>query len=155
MPRKKLFFERIVEITPAWGSKDPTELERFGIHGCNLIMVLKGNKGAVHFVLYTQFHFKHIEDSLLKRGDPQSFLPQPLDLGYHSKKPLYKGQTIMNDSCEYLNGKPCYYDGSGLNAKRIYDVLLEKGSEGVWEELEKYYYETFGWGLKDAKKETV
>jgi len=44
--------------------------------------------------------------------------------------------------CPYLDGKPCYYDGSGLNAERIYQVLLERGSQGVWEELEQYYQET-------------
>jgi len=46
-------------------------------------------------------------------------------------------------ACPYLDGKPCYYDGSGLNAERIFDILVKEGSAGVWRELEVYYRETF------------
>lgn len=72
-----------------------------------------------------------------------SYHPIPADLGYHSPKPVYEGQTPISDSCEYLNDKPCYYDGSGLNAKKVFNTLLEFGSEGVWSYLEDYYKETF------------
>lgn len=71
------------------------------------------------------------------------FLPLPTDLGYHSFTPRYEDQTCISESCEWLDGKPCYYDGSGLNAERIYDVLLKEGDEGVWRELEIYYMELF------------
>ena len=64
-------------------------------------------------------------------------------LGYHSLTPTYEGQSICTESCEYLDGKPCYYDRSGLNAESIYEVLLNEGSDGVWRELEKYYNELF------------
>jgi hypothetical protein len=47
------------------------------------------------------------------------------------------------DPCPYLDGKPCYYDGSGLQAERIYNVLLAEGSDGVWRALEEYYRSTF------------
>lgn len=46
--------------------------------------------------------------------------------------------------CEYLNGKPCYYDGSSLNAEKYMDILISQGDEALWEALEKYYCETFG-----------
>lgn len=45
--------------------------------------------------------------------------------------------------CPYLDGKPCYYDGSGLHAERVYDLLLNQGEEAVWKYLEKYYQDTF------------
>jgi len=70
------------------------------------------------------------------------FEPLPADLGYHSPNPMYDGQESMG-ACQYLDGKTCYYDGSGLDAEEIYKVLVEKGSDAVWEELEKYYVETF------------
>jgi hypothetical protein len=47
------------------------------------------------------------------------------------------------EPCRYLDGKPCYYDGSSLNAERIFDVLTAEGDEGVWRELEAYYHATF------------
>lgn len=46
--------------------------------------------------------------------------------------------------CEFVGGVPCYYDGSGLNADRIYDVLKSRGEEAVWKELESFYIRTFG-----------
>lgn len=45
--------------------------------------------------------------------------------------------------CEYL-GCPCYYDGSTLASEAVFDILIEKGSDGVWEYLEKYYIDIFG-----------
>ena len=84
-----------------------------------------------------------LKDSRKKEMIDLFFLPMPADLGYHSYEPRYEWQDPITDSCEYLNGKPCYYDGSGLNAERIYEVLLERGSDGVWQELESFYNEVF------------
>ena len=56
---------------------------------------------------------------------------------------MYDGQTSSTEKCPYLNNKHCYYDGSGIAAERIYDVLLREGSDGVWKELEFYYESTF------------
>jgi hypothetical protein len=101
------------------------------------------------------------------------FNPLPADLGYHSRKQMYEGQLPMGAEkfdfdqkeilkgatgdieiptrvatgtftpCEYVDGGPCYYDGSTLNAGRVFDVLLREGSAGVWRELRKFYTETF------------
>jgi len=170
--------ERIHTITPAWDKRDPEPTKNYGIHCCDIRMVIKGELGAVQFVLMTGWFPKHIQDEHKNsRGDNTlgGLYPMPADLGYHSPKPMYEGQSRIGESkfdfsnkeevkvgdetismpketkvpekdlpiCEYL-GCPCYYDGSGLNAERIYHVMLEKGSDGVWEELEKYYIETFG-----------
>ena len=104
-------------------------------------MVLKGDKGAVQFVLYTNWQLPHVAEEFSKRGYNRE--PMPVDVGYHSLSPLYEGQEICNHTCEYLNGKPCYYDGSGLQAERVYEILLKEGSEGVWKELESRYNELF------------
>lgn len=99
--------------------------------------------------------------------------PMPADLGFHSPKPMYEGQLPMGaekfdfehkeilkgvtgevelpsrvatgtfDPCEWLDGKPCYYDGSTVHAEGIFKVLVEEGSAGVWRELREYYDHTF------------
>jgi hypothetical protein len=69
-----------------------------------------------------------------------TYHPMPADLGYHWRTPRYAGQEARED-CHALGGAPCYYDGSGLNANRIYEVLLREGSEGVWRSLEQMYAE--------------
>ena len=168
--------ERITQFSPAWDRSDPDPKKNQGIHSVELRMVLKGELGAVQFLLYTGWYLKKNQEHLKKTLPDRlsDMYPLPADLGYHSPKPMYEGHEAMGSSsfdwdnkeevgtpdnplqlpllkptgtftpCEYLDGKPCYYDGSGLNAERVYGVLLEKGSDGVWKELEEYYVSTFG-----------
>jgi hypothetical protein len=143
--------EKIVTFSPAWDKRNPIPNKNYGIHGVDLRMVLKGDKGAVQFLLYTNWMLPHVEEELdtkllvesrqgkLNKYSFSTIHPMSADLGYHSPISQYEGQSIMSESCNCLDGKPCYYDGSGLDAERIYDVLLKEGSDGVWRELEDYY----------------
>ena len=142
--------EKIVKFNPAFDKRSSEPGKDYGIHGVDLRMILKGDKGAVQFVLYTNWHLPHVQKELISKTVGKNsfyletiFAPMPADLGYHSYIPIYEGQSIESECCQYLDGKPCYYDGSGLNAERIYEVLLNEGSDGVWRELEKYYNELF------------
>lgn len=145
--------ERIITFEPAYDKRDPNPRKNYGIHGVNLRFVLKGDKGAVQFVIYTNWMLPHVTQELLHKASGKelisryiefTFLPMPADRGYHSPVPMYEGQSIVSDSCEYLDGKPCYYDGSGLTAEDIYKRLVAEGDSAVWEELESYYKQTFG-----------
>jgi hypothetical protein len=69
------------------------------------------------------------------------FSPTLADLGYHAKFPREPGQEPTSKECKYCDGEPCYYDGSGLNAQKVFDLLVEKGDEAVWKFLENYYNE--------------
>lgn len=125
--------ERITKLTPAYDKRHKDPKKNYGIHGVDVRMILKGDLGAVQFVLFTNWYLKHIDKS---RWSDYMKEPLPADLGYHSPKPKYEGHTRITESCEYLDGKPCYYDGCGVAAGVIYDILLKEGSDGVWEELE-------------------
>jgi hypothetical protein len=70
--------------------------------------------------------------------------PSPADISYHSPKPLFEGQKITEGDCPYLEGKPCYCDGSGLQSKEVFDRLVREGSEGAWKYLEDRYVGYFG-----------
>jgi len=72
----------------------------------------------------------------------ETLFPMALDLGYHSKVPKYEGDVPMSEHCPVLKGK-CYYDGSTLNAERVFERLVNEGDAGVWAELESYYATTF------------
>jgi hypothetical protein len=50
----------------------------------------------------------------------------------------------MDSKCDYVDGGVCYYDGSGLNAEPVFDLLCEKGGEAVWKRLEEYHAQIFG-----------
>ena len=138
--------EKIINFIPAFDKRNPNPSKNYGIHGVDIRFILKGDKGATQFVLYTNMYLPHVQKELQTKCQSSQFCflePLPADLGYHSPKPIYEGQSICSESCEYLDGKPCYYDGSGLNAKRVYNRLLKEGDRGVWDELEIFYNNIF------------
>jgi hypothetical protein len=177
--------ERIFLIRPAFDKRHVDPDKNYGIHGAEMLFIVKGERGAVQFVLYTNWQLPHVTKEWLKKdlGKPQGkymtlWRPIPADVGYHSPKPMYEGQEPIGSKrinkpamkrntirlinregieklenfmeptgtftpCEWLDGKPCYYDGSGLAAEQYYNLLLRKGSEAVWRKLERYYRRTF------------
>lgn len=142
-------FERIVHFAPAFDRRDPNPSKNYGIHGVEIRFVLKGKKGATQFVVYTNWFLPHNQKELYEKGKISSHLqfgnPEPMgvDIGYHSPKPMYENQSSRPD-CPYLNGKPCYYDGSGLRADEFIPTFLAGGSDAVWKMLEKEYQDIFG-----------
>lgn len=151
-----------------------------------MLFVVKGELGAVQFVLYTNWQLPHVvkewEEKYGRDNMPSVFCrPIPADVGYHSPKPMYEDQRPIGSTkvdheammrnldrmrqkkegegdftweetahdtgtftpCEWLGGKPCYYDGSGLAAEEYFKTLVAEGSEALWEKLEGYYKETF------------
>lgn len=134
--------ERTIRFYPAYDKRDADPKKNFGVHGVDMRWLLKGELGAVQFVVYTNWYLSLIGD-LMFSSDKIS-PPMPADRGYHSPVPLYDDQSIVSESCEYLDGKPCYYDGSGLAAEDLFNTLIKEGDEAVWKELEEYYTHTFG-----------
>ena len=146
--KMKTKLTREIKIHPAFDKRDKDPLKNCGIHGCDLRFLLKGPKGVVQFVIFTNWQLPHVTEEFIQKPIKDRidikirYLPMPADLGYHSLVPMYEGQT-GRANCEYLDGKTCYYDGSSLSAEPIYDILLREGSDGVWKALEKYYKELF------------
>jgi hypothetical protein len=136
-------FERIVTLSPAFDKRSPDPSKNYGIHGVDLRMILKGPLGATQFVLYTGWQLPHVQAELdckpLGQFPYLHHKPLPADVGYHWHKPQYDGQDSRK--CEYTPTGRCYYDGSGLQAEEVFEILLREGSEGVWRELERRYHE--------------
>jgi hypothetical protein len=77
---------------------------------------------------------------------PAPYVPMALDLGYHAYFPQYDGQTICHRHCEFLDGKPCYYDGTSLGAAELVEGFLNGGDEWLWSRLEAIYHSKFNNG---------
>ena len=132
-------FKRDVTFSPAYDMRP-----KYGIHGVDIRFILQGPLGAVQFVMSTNWMLEHVQKELDQRTDRPRFLDRPMgtDVGYHSPKPMYEGQTSMD--CDLIEGGQCYYDGSGLLADQwLREILIPEGSDGIWKALEKRYHETF------------
>lgn len=130
---------------PAWDKRNPDSSKDYGIHCVELIFILKGEKGAVNFTLYTNWYLPKNRDNLVKNDRLFKYWrePMPADLGCHSLVPQYEGHSSI-PNCKILDNKDCYYDGSTLNAEPVFETLIAEGSDGVWKELEEYYKQNFG-----------
>lgn len=150
--------------TIAWPARDDPV---GGVHGVEFRFHVKGPEGAVAFVLYTGWLLPEtlgLVPTNRARPDPLSFMveyprslhaarttqlhPMPVDLGYHSRVPIHEGQLSQPD-CYLLDGQPCFYDGSALNASRPFEVLLRGGTESLFTYLEHFYVSTFEAGDGD------
>ena len=145
---------REVLVLPAFDKRDTNPSKNYGIHGCNLCFYVKGEKGAVQFIIYTNWHLPHVQKELISKchGSRTEFSghhfchlePIPADIGYHSPKPMYDSQEPISTECDLIGkGKPCYYDGSSLNAEGYFQIMVEGGSEALWKALEEYYHNRF------------
>lgn len=136
---------------------------KHGVHGAQIRFILRGPKGATHFLLYTGWV---LPQTLGLSGEPdwrtawsiqyadrlreRTSSLMPADLGYHAYGPRYEGQHYIKGCDVLTDAEGCYTDGSGLNAERPFARLLQEGDEGVWAELWDYYRSTF-----DVKQETA
>lgn len=140
---------RSISFDPAYDRTHTDPKKNYGIHGVAIRFILKGDLGAVQFVLSTSWQLPEVTQRLMRRpyepiGDDPHWMERPRasDLGYHSPTPRYEGQTDMGRECHIL-GVPCFYDGSTLNAQPVFERLLREGDAGVWAALEEYYTRTF------------
>jgi len=137
-------FEHIVKVTGAFDRRDPDPKKNYGIHGMELRFILKGERGAMQFVVYTPIHLEHVAEELWQNHRTKNYNPfkaTGADIGYHSKTPRYEEQPKME--CEYTGCGHCYYDGSSLQADEFMPEFLAGGSDAVWKMLEERYNSLF------------
>lgn len=146
-------FVREIRFYPAFDKRSPDPNKNYGIHGVELAFFLKGPHGAVQFKVSTNWQLPHVQAEIDGKVPNSQFPymfhePMAVDLGYHSKNPMRDGQEPMSGNCDVIGGT-CYYDGSVLEANRIFNTLREEGDKGVWRELEIYYRAVFFYGARN------
>ncbi len=112
-------FRRMTEIAPRFSESPNSQKDE-------LTVLLFGTKGTVQYKAWTMPYAG--EDAFL-----------PVDKGYHSPRPLFEEQEVIEDSCRYLEGLPCYYDGSGYGANLLTRNYQLHGLDAFWAEMEEYY----------------
>jgi hypothetical protein len=144
-------FEKIVTMSGAFDKRHADPTKNYGIHGMDIRFVLKNEKGAVQFVVFTGIHLPHVAEEHKGRGYINE--PSGADIGYHSPTPMYEGQSSMD--CELMPEGKCYYDGSGLQADEFMPEFIAGGTDAVWKMLERRHGEIFSKRLKHGKGEVI
>ena len=131
-------FERIYRVSLPFDKRHPNPSKNYGIGGLVTTFILKGDLGAVQFVVSWPQYLPHIEP----RPSLSCFGLHGItgfDVGYHAPSPQYDGQPSMD--CDIMGEGQCYYDGSGLQAGEwVEEIFSEKDPEPIiWEKLEAYY----------------
>jgi hypothetical protein len=144
--------QRVTFFRPAFHKVAEDPAKNYGVGSMEVFMVLKGEKGAVHFIFMTGMYLpetykwwadtglRSVAGRLSHSGYPSGTMG--VDVGYHAYTPHYEGQTISRDKCEWIDG-PCYGDGSALRADEWFDIIMRKGSDEIWKMLEEDYKERF------------
>lgn len=134
----------------------PRDKAKFGRHGLSIRFLYKGDKGAIQFLVYT--HWLPMINTGKEGLDwwkptyESHMEPMAADISYHSPVPLrdwQKEEEPTMKECSFLEGKPCYSDGSTLNADRYFAILRNDGEEALWAAMEEYYQDTFEGGEDD------
>jgi len=144
--------KRIIRTRPPFDKRSDIPGKNYGICGFQIWFILQGKFGAVQVMLSTELYPKKVMKELIGKDKWSSDYYEEVfncwDVGYHSKKrpkwDTYKWVTQMD--CDLLPGGKCYYDGSSLRGKedKVVQIYMEKGDDGIFEYLEKYYVEIFG-----------
>ena len=147
--------KRKLVISEAYDKRHKDPSKNYGISACRIFFSVTGKDGAISVNFGTNWYLKSTVDEYKKGTTNTSGQPLVADLekdseplsayswGYHSRVQKYEGQDKTED-CNFLNGDDCYYDSSCLKANDFKDILLKKGSDGVFEQLEKDYKNEFG-----------
>ena len=127
--------KREVEVTPAFDKRNPDPKKNYGIGSVDIKFLLRGDKGVIQFWISTGWFLPQNTKAM----QDTSMYPMAYDIGRHSYVPRRDDEKPISENCPYLDGKPCYYDGSSLQAKRIFEIMVSQGGEAMWDEMESYY----------------
>lgn len=143
-------FEHGFCLSPAFrddvGMSSGRSDDNYGRHTADLEMYVRGPLGAVQFKMFTGWDIEDVEGSRWGRAKSWNNSPTAADLGYHKRlDPDHAADewAYITDECSVLDGARCQYDGSGLNAEPVMELLVRSGHTAVFEYLEGYYRATF------------
>ncbi len=137
---------REVIFTPGFDKRTSNPATNYGISGGSMTFLVKGDEGAVQFVIGCGWYPESAVSHLLSHYDndgreiAHSIKPMGYDVGYHSKVPMFEGQEPMG-KCNICD--PCYYDGSVLMADEWAKEFMIGGTAWLWPKLESEYAERF------------
>lgn len=119
---------REIKISPAWDRKS----EGYGVHAAEIHFIVKDETGALVWTVYTGWYLA---------GSPSSARSGMLVNHLYVTDPHVDFDTV-NEECGWLDGEACMCTfATGLEGDKLYQTLIHKGSEAVFECLEVLHKE--------------
>jgi hypothetical protein len=143
-------FTREVKALASYDHRDEPG-SRLGAHGVDLVFILRGELGAITASISTGWMAKPLAHAMARPAGLNERLDKPgVDRGLRDLYPSgrYVGShSLVNRSeymtgptaCDWLDGAPCYDDGSFTAGGEVMELLVTGGSDAVFERLERYY----------------
>lgn len=136
--------ERTLWLRPGYDMRSAPDGNNYGIHGAELLFVVKKGQVAVSWVIMNSWYLAAVRKELEKKN---GLFSNRYDDGlgsidYHCSTPQYEGQQTIED-CVYIGG-PCYCDGSATASAELFDRMVAEGPGVVWETLEEWLKEHEG-----------
>lgn len=128
---------RTIEILPAYDKRSTDH----GIHGADMLFTLGNEKGYVTWCLFTNWYLPAVrnQDNTIEHYPFDYWRsPTPASFVYHSPKQLCPDQSPSK--CNLLG--ECYSDGTDCT-EDLFEILIAKGTDGVWTELEARWSSLF------------
>lgn len=108
------------------GERFVREIRMRGIK--RIVFLLHGERGVISFSIATGWQLYGPADAAL--------YPVQHGVDYHSPVETELGTKVP--SCTWLDGKPCWCDGSGMVGEDVFKALA-KSEDAMWAELESCY----------------
>jgi hypothetical protein len=142
-------FTREIKILPGYDHRD--DMTDRGAHGCDMILILRGPDGAIAARISTGWMTHPLAGRYVHRGGRQArrdkpgvdagvahLYPSGSYVGAHSLKPR-EAYLSSDPECSWLDGAPCYGDGSFTMADEVLEALAAGGSDAAFERMASLY----------------
>lgn len=125
--------DRLALVAPAFDFRGGED-DNYGQHSAELTFVKSGKRKVVSVTIYTGWSVSG--ERVIMDGQDIGFMCTGLGTHYHYKKDASE-YASYHDDCPFTGGK-CYFElGSSLYGDTILDRLINEGSYGIWDEIEK------------------
>lgn len=124
-------FQTTVVFEPGYNDRGGNH----GVHGMDFRFLLRGPKGVAGFMMSSGWvpGEKGVNPSV------STLFPMATDISYHAHSPQREGHERATESCPYLDGQPCFSDGSFMAAEPVLEAFIVRGEAAVWEALRQWH----------------
>lgn len=133
--------ERAVQFVPGRDGPSVEDGHYYAVTDLQIRWLLRGPRGVAQFVLGTDWLPTTAAAAYARTGRIPATLwaATPQDLGSHTETPQGPWDRLLMPACPYLDSRPCFYEGSTVDAEAVYAAFTTEGEPAIWRALMAKY----------------